>query len=260
MRPLALFLLFTVACSHRAAPGSGTPAQGLTDQAEALAHRFIITDGHVDVPYRLFESESDKGEITEDISARTEKGNFDFVRARAGGLDAPFMSIYVPASYQESGGAKAFADRLIDMVDGFQTRWPDKFAVARSPAEVQAAVAAGKIALPMGMENGAPIEDDLANVQHFYDRGVRYITLTHSKDNHICDSSYDKSRHASRALRVRPKGGRGDEPRRHHDRRQPRLRRHHPPGPRALPRPGDRVALVAAATSPRGSSATSPTS
>jgi len=46
----------------------------------------------------------------------------------------------------------------------------------------------------MGMENGAPIDGDLANVQYFFDRGIRYITLTHSKDNHICDSSYDPSR------------------------------------------------------------------
>ena len=43
----------------------------------------------------------------------------------------------------------------------------------------------------MGMENGAPILDDLSNVQYFYDRGIRYFTLTHAKDNLICDSSYD---------------------------------------------------------------------
>ena len=42
----------------------------------------------------------------------------------------------------------------------------------------------------MGMENGAPLEDDLGNVKYFYDRGIRYITLTHSENNAICDSSY----------------------------------------------------------------------
>ena len=41
------------------------------------------------------------------------------------------------------------------------------------------------------MENGAPIEDKLENVAYFQERGIRYITLTHSKDNLICDSSYD---------------------------------------------------------------------
>ena len=46
----------------------------------------------------------------------------------------------------------------------------------------------------MGMENGAPIEGDLENITYFYNRGIRYITLTHAKDNHICDSSYDTTR------------------------------------------------------------------
>ena len=46
----------------------------------------------------------------------------------------------------------------------------------------------------MGIENGAAIEKDLSNLKHFYDRGIRYITLTHSKDNLICDSSYDTTR------------------------------------------------------------------
>ena len=61
----------------------------------------------------------------------------------------------------------------------------------KSPAEAEAVVAAGKIALPMGMENGAPIEKDIKNVAYFKKRGISYITLTHGKDNQICDSSYD---------------------------------------------------------------------
>ena len=104
------------------------------------------------------------------------------------------MSIYVPASYQETGGAKVFADSLIDIVRTITTKYPDKFALANSPQEVEANFAKGLISLPMGMENGAPIEDSLSNVQYFYDRGVRYITLTHSKVNQICDSSYDTTR------------------------------------------------------------------
>ena len=70
---------------------------------------------------------------------------------------------------------------------------PDKFRIATSPAEVRANTAAGLISLPLGMENGAPVEGDLANLRHFYDRGIRYITLTHSEDNEISDSSYDET-------------------------------------------------------------------
>ena len=101
------------------------------------------------------------------------------------------MSIYVPSSYQETGGAKEKADSLINLVHRIADDHPDKFEVAFSVADVNRIFADGKIALPMGMENGAPILDDLNNVQYFHDRGIRYITLTHAKDNLICDSSYD---------------------------------------------------------------------
>ena len=101
------------------------------------------------------------------------------------------MSIYIPASYQIDGGAKDFADYLIDMVNGIVEAHPKSYALAGTPNDIREAFRKGQIALPMGMENGAPIEDDIANVKYFFNRGIRYITLTHSKDNLICDSSYD---------------------------------------------------------------------
>src|SRR5690606_15491210 len=116
----------------------------------------------------------------------------DYERAKKGGLDAPFMSIYIPASYQNKPDfGKALADSLIDMVRQIATGLPDKFALALTPDDIERNAAAGKISLPMGMENGAPIGKSLANIKYFYDRGIRYITLTHSRDNQICDSSYD---------------------------------------------------------------------
>lgn len=163
----------------------------LRKKADQLAQKYIITDGHVDLPYRL---KVKNFRLTRDylgIPIETDEGDFDYVRAKAGGLDVPFMSIYIPASYQENGGAKALADSLIDMVSGIADAHPDKFAVVSTATEAEAAVKTGKIALPMGMENGAPVEDDLKNVGYFRKRGISYITLTHSKDNQICDSSYD---------------------------------------------------------------------
>ncbi|HSR68897.1 MAG TPA: dipeptidase [Acidobacteriota bacterium] len=159
----------------------------LKDRAGELARSIMVIDTHVDIPYRL-------NDEYEDISQRTQGGHFDYPRAKEGGLDVPFMSIYIPATYQETGGAKEFADELIDMVEGFQEQWPDKYEVAYSPDDVERIFKAGKIALPMGMENGAPVEGDLANLRHFKERGIRYITLTHSRVNHISDSSYDLNR------------------------------------------------------------------
>jgi membrane dipeptidase len=180
---------------------SAAPAPAPVDpavRAKELAQRFNVLDGHIDVPYRLWGSRDKAGKLTEDVSERTEKGDFDYPRARAGGLDAPFMSIYVPAKF-EAGGAKKLADRLIDLVEGIAERLPDKFRVARSTAEVRRNFAEKKISLLLGMENGSPIEKKLANVQHFHGRGVRYITLAHSKDNHLSDSSYDE-RHTNKGL------------------------------------------------------------
>ncbi|MEZ4988360.1 MAG: dipeptidase [Saprospiraceae bacterium] len=168
--------------------------KALKRQADRLAHQYIITDGHVDLPYRLRIQNFRPVKEYLGIPIKTKDGDFDYERARKGGLDAPFMSIYIPASYQETGGAKALADSLIDMVQQIAQAHPDKFVMAHSPAEVERAFHAGKIALPMGMENGAPIESDLANVAYFKKRGIDYITLTHSKDNQICDSSYDTTR------------------------------------------------------------------
>ena len=156
-------------------------------KAKELAQKYMIIDTHQDVPYRL------KNQM-EDISQRTEHGDFDYPRARAGGLDAVFMAIYVPAEYEEEGGAYTFANEAIDMVEGLASAWSDKFVMARSVADIRKQFGDGRISLAIGMENGAPIEGNLANVKHFYDRGVRYITLVHSKNNHICDSSFDDER------------------------------------------------------------------
>ncbi len=188
MKSVLLVALVTSACGASARPPAANPAG-----AAELARRVIIVDGHVDIPWRLEESRGPDGKITEDISGATGKGDFDYPRALQGGLDAPFMSIFVPADFQKSGGARAKADSLIDMVEEFTRRWPDKFALARSPEEVIANTAAGKISLPLGIENGAALEGKLENLSHFAGRGVRYITLTHSKDNDICDSSFDDS-------------------------------------------------------------------
>jgi membrane dipeptidase len=187
--PFARMLLANLAVSVLACGDGGqlTPGEDLAKRAEQLAQQILIVDTHVDVPYRLMEK-------MEDISVRTESGDFDYPRARAGGLNAPFMSVYVPAELQVEGGARDYADKLIDVVEGFEAKWPDKFAIARSPGDVRAQFSRGLISLPMGMENGAPIEDDLANVTHFHRRGIRYITLTHSENNQICDSSYAKER------------------------------------------------------------------
>ena len=157
---------------------------GEADRAGRLAERFLIVDTHIDVPHRLFREEAD-------VSQATESGDFDYPRARAGGLDAAFMSIYIPAEVDAAGNAYERANQLIDRVEAIAAGAPGKFAVATCSADIGRIRASGRIALPLGMENGGPIAGDFANLRHFRARGIRYVTLAHSRANHISDSSYD---------------------------------------------------------------------
>ncbi len=168
--------------------------EALRKKADELAHRFIIVDGHVDLPSRLSVKNF---RLTKEFIAmpiETSEGDFDYVRAKKGGLSAPFMSIYIPSGHQRrADGGASFADTLINMVGDISKMHPDKFAPANSPDDIERNFAKGLISLPMGMENGAPITK-IANLAYFHKRGIRYITLTHATDNLICDSSYDTVR------------------------------------------------------------------
>ena len=163
------------------------PEQTAAERAAELAQNTIIIDTHIDVPFRLEDG-------WEDVSNATDGGDFDYPRAVAGGLNGPFMSIYTPAVLGDGAEATANADKLIDMMEDIVANAPGKFALAYSVAELEHNFANGLMSFPLGMENGSPVAGELANLEYFYNRGIRYITLTHSRANHISDSSYDENR------------------------------------------------------------------
>lgn len=160
--------------------------------ATEIAQSTIMVDGHVDLPYRMKVGGFTLQREILDVSVRTPDGNFDYPRSKEGGLDAPFMSIYIPALNQEvPGTSRLLADSLIRMTERLVKTFPEKFAMAYSPDDIKVNFSKGLISLPMGMENGAGLEGDLSNIAYFHERGIRYITLTHGKDNLIGDASYD---------------------------------------------------------------------
>jgi len=189
MRPALLTIalaLTTTTLPVIASPAQPAPAAA-TDAARALAQDAIIVDTHIDAPGMLMQHWMDLGNAADGRE-------FDYPKARAGGLDVAFMSIYTSAGQDANGTAWQTANEMIDAVEALAERHPDKFALLRSPADVQSLRKGGRVLLPLGMENGAPIGDDIANVQRFFDRGVRYITLAHSAANRIADSSYAAER------------------------------------------------------------------
>lgn len=172
-------LLIAFAMSANAAYTAET-----SDKARELADELLIVDTHIDVPYRLEEK-------YENVAEATENGDFDYPRAQAGGLDVAFMSIYIPADMQDDAAkSQALADRLIDGVEKLAKDAPKKFVMVDSTAEAAKLAGGKRIGFALGMENGAPVRT-LEDLEHYFERGVRYITLTHGKSNHISDSSYD---------------------------------------------------------------------
>lgn len=165
---------------------AGATQYTASEKAVKLAQENLLIDTHIDVPYRIYHK-------WDDVSKATEGGDFDYPRGVKGGLNVPFMSIYIPANLEFEGKGKSYqlANQLIDGMEALAQRAPDKFAIATSTADVEAQFKQGLMSLAMGMENGSPMEGEMANLKHFFDRGVRYITLAHSQSNHISDSSYD---------------------------------------------------------------------
>ena len=151
---------------------------------------FIIADGHIDLPFRL----NKEGLLFEkSINLNNEtSGNFDIPKAKRGGLDCPFMAIYIPSEKLENEAYK-FANSLINLVENIINS-NKNLSFANSPADVFKNFNNNKISLPMGMENGSALGSELNNLKYFFSRGIRYITLTHAKNNQICDSSYDSIR------------------------------------------------------------------
>ena len=154
-----------------------------TDAARKLAQDAIIVDTHIDAPGILMDGWADLGNEAKDRE-------FDYPKARAGGLDVAFMSIYTSPRQDADGSAWQAANAMIDGVEALVQRHPERFAILISPKDAQRLLQGGRVLLPLGMENGAPIGDKLDNLRFFFNRGVRYITLAHSANNRIADSSY----------------------------------------------------------------------
>ncbi|MFC3550231.1 dipeptidase [Lysobacter cavernae] len=162
---------------------AGASVAADTATAQRLAQDAVIVDTHIDAPGELLSH-------WDDLGLATPGKEFDYPRARQGGLDVAFMSIYTSPEQDTTGTARQTAHTQIDAVEALAGRHPDKFALLRSPADVERLRAGGRVLLALGMENGAPIGDDLSQLAAFHGRGVRYITLAHSANNRISDSSY----------------------------------------------------------------------
>jgi membrane dipeptidase len=140
------------------------------DRAKALHFASIVIDTHDDTTQRLLDGKFDLG-------TRDARGSIDLPRMREGGLDAVKRALV-----------------QIDAVREQLRRHPDELALATTAADIRAAHGQGKVAALIGMEGGHMIANDLSVLRSYAALGVRYLTLTHSKNVEWADSSTDDPR------------------------------------------------------------------
>jgi len=178
-----------VCTGHRA---SAQEAQHTVDEQDFLPaarriHREAVTiDTHVDIAGAHYATEK------LDPGIDNPRLKCDLVKMVQGGVDAVFLAVWTGQGKRDAEGYKRVYDVAIAQFEAIhrlaETMYPERCQLATSPDAVERIVASGKRAVMIGVENGYPIGEDLSNVEKFYDLGARYITLSHSGHNQICDS------------------------------------------------------------------------
>lgn len=181
MSPFPRALVFLAALGPAAAYAQAPAARAVHDRA-------IVVDTHADTTQRMvFDPRFDIGE-------RHSDGNVDIPRMRDGGMDALFFSIWVPSDVTGPIAVKRAFDQIDAVREAVRTH-PNDLVLATTAADVRRAAADGKIAALMGVEGGHMIDDDMRQLRNFAALGVRYMTLTHFKNNNWADSSTDAPAH-----------------------------------------------------------------
>lgn len=182
-----LLVLLLTACGGEE-PG---PSQ---DQLAARIHADVLTvDTHCDTPMAMVSRDFDIGQ-RHAPGPRAPK--IDLPKMIEGGLDAEFFAAFVGQGDRTPEGyaaAKQRADAAIAAVHKMCEDYPDMVGLAVTPDDALRLEREGRRAAFIGMENGYPIGRDLSLVEEYFKQGVRYITLCHSSDNDICDSSTDQN-------------------------------------------------------------------
>jgi membrane dipeptidase len=153
----------------------------------SIHRRAIVIDMHADTTQRLVDENVD-------LQQRLIDGHFDAVRAKEGGLDAQFFSIWVEPELFGGGGPSAMkrADIQIEVVRNLAAKHPETWELATTAADVRRIAASGKIAALMGMEGGYAIDERVENVERYYQMGVRYMSPAWSVSTSWAGSSGDE--------------------------------------------------------------------
>jgi membrane dipeptidase len=181
-----------IACSCLTMGGRATADEAALRHARELLSRVPLVDGHNDLPWVI--REQAKGDLVRyDILKRGATGDTDIPRLREGLVGGQFWSVWIPSGLKQPARAQL---EQIDLARRMIAAHPDVFLFALKADDVERARSEGKIASFLGMENGQALENSLGALRAYYDLGVRYMTLTHGRNNDWADSATDTPAHA----------------------------------------------------------------
>lgn len=161
--------------------------QTLEERAEVLHARMLTLDSHNDTPLRFRLPEFDIMQDNPGVCV-------DYPKMVAGGLDGAFFAAYIRQGARDSAALEAATQRTLSIIEDIRrmaAEHPDQFTLATTPEDGLKIKQEGKRAMYIGVENGYAIGRNLEILDRFYDLGVRYMTLCHTRNNDICDSAND---------------------------------------------------------------------
>lgn len=177
-----------------AAPASAQKADSYLTRARKILATTPLIDGHNDLPWRIREDRTARGNVDAyDLRTRT-PGHTDFDRLKKGMIGAQFWSVYTPGEWRDSGYAKIQLQQ-IDIARRMIAKYPDKLELALTANDIRRIFRERKIGSLLGLEGGHAIENSLGLLRDYYDLGVRYMTLTHNVTLDWADAALDSARH-----------------------------------------------------------------
>lgn len=169
--------------------GCANSEEKLVRQADKIHASILTVDTHCDTPMEFSEPGFDLG-------VRSLDGCVDFPKMVEGGLHAEFFAVFTGQGPRNDSTFNIVHQKALDIFNAIHRNLEKNSSmaeIATTPDDAYRLKKEGKIAAFIGVENGYPIGKDISRVKQYYDLGARYITLAHTKNNDICDSSTDPS-------------------------------------------------------------------
>ncbi len=176
----ALFLTFIIA-------GCKVSDEQLSRRADRIHQQYLTVDTHCDTPMDIVRTGYDLG-------VKHDRGCVDFPRMKEGGLDAEFFAVFLAQGPRDDSTFNKVHKETLKIFRAIHENVQKNSGMAElalSPDDAYRLKKEGKIAAFIGIENGYPIGKDISRISQYHDLGARYITLCHSTNNDICDSSTD---------------------------------------------------------------------